>query len=447
MTALSPSRPYASSPAADNSLLGDSYPAAGLVCLFGFFLHIILSDPLLNAIGLLHTGEGGKFYERLHPGTIFIVISFFVLLASRGSTIRQFCKIAVEQTIPTMLLVLTFLLIFYMVLRSGFSVSFMIETHLTVPICAIVLSYTPISYCRRAMYGFLLLAVTNSAVGIAEAIGRFRIFTFDPNWVVMKEPFFRATAFLGHPLNNAMFTSVALFVALALRLPTPVKWLCTGLFLTSLVAFGGRIGLLYSVVGSLLYGFIAVLTLFRRGHLGIAQRLLLLSTTLVVPFIVLGGLYLLVNSSMGERLAGHAKWDESADTRRLAWYALDYMTDVERIFGASPERIVDIAYRIGLALPISDIENPWILMYMNLGAIMFPFWAVGLAAFLWKLMRDRPLALKMAVLGYFVVASTSNSFGRKDSIYLIMVSAVTCAARMLLPLPTPARPAIAAPPP
>jgi hypothetical protein len=36
------------------------------------------------------------------------------------------------------------------------------------------------------------------------------------------------------------------------------------------------------------------------------------------------------------------------------------------------------------------------------------------------------------VLSYYLVASTSNSFGRKDSTYLIMASAVTCAAGSLM---------------
>ena len=79
---------------------------------------------------------------------------------------------------------------------------------------------------------------------------------------------------------------------------------------------------------------------------------------------------------------------------------------------------------MGLSLPIDDIENPWILMMMFLVAVVFPVWFLATLAFAYKLIRGKPLALQMAVVAYFIVASTSNSFGRKDSTYLLMVGAV-----------------------
>ncbi len=70
-------------------------------------------------------------------------------------------------------------------------------------------------------------------------------------------------------------------------------------------------------------------------------------------------------------------------------------------------------------------------MLMILGAIMFTLWLVATMAFIWRLMYGRPIGLQMAVLAYFVTASTFNSFGRKDQNYVVMVCAVTCAARAL----------------
>ena len=436
LSTQSPPQPDASTRAGD-SLLGKSSPAAGLLCLTGFFLHIILSDPLLNSIGIRHSDEGGHFYERLHPGTVLIFMSFFILLVGRGGVIRRFCTIARQHTAFAVLLVLTALLTVYMALRSGASgITFMVDTHLTPPICAIVLCYTPLSYCRKALYGFIMLAVVNSCVGIAESIGRFRIFTFDPDWVVLHEAQFRASAFLGHPLNNAMFTSAALFVALALRIRVAIKGIIAAVFLTSLVAFGGRGGLAFSVVACLAYFLITSLAALYRGRLTLAQVFLLLAALVAVPAVVLGGGYLLVTSSMGERIATHARLDdESAEGRHLALLAFDYLRGGEMVFGVSQDRIKDITYRLHLAVPLSDIENPWILMFMTLGGLMFPFWLAATLGFIWRLMRGQPWALKLAVLSYFLVASTSNSFGRKDSTYLIMVSAVICAARVLASSP------------
>ncbi len=450
MSTLAASRPDPSSPA--DSLLGVSSPVAGALCLFGVFLHILLSDALLTAIGIHHSDDRGQVYERIHPGTVFIVLSFFVLLASgSGGSIRRLGAIAAQQTASVVLLFLVILVTCYTTARGGPSgMTFMLDTHMTPPLCAIVLCYTPLSYCRRALYGFLLLAAINSAVGIAEGIGKFRIFTFDPDWGVLHELQFRASAFLGHPLNNAMFTSFAVFIALALRIPVALKAALAALLLASLVAFGGRGGLAFGVAGCLAYLLISVATAFYRRRLTLPQVFLLLASLIVVPAALLGGIYLLLHTGMGDRIVAHAALDdESAQGRKIAFKALHYMTDEELIFGVPLARISDITYRIGLELPFKDIENPWILMLMFLGGLMFPFWFAATLAFIWRLMRRQPLALKLAVIAYFAVASTSNSFGRKDSNYLIMVSAVICASRVLAP-PLPGRSkddTVGAPPP
>ena len=138
-----------------------------------------------------------------------------------------------------------------------------------------------------------------------------------------------------------------------------------------------------------------------------------------------------MNSSMGERIATHSKWDASANTRQLAFLVFDYFQPMEFYFGMTADRVLDIAYRLNLAVPLSDIENPWILMFMNLGIFMFLFWLAATVFFNWTLLKGQPLALKMAGIGYFVIASTSNSFGRKDVNYLIMISAIVCASGLL----------------
>jgi hypothetical protein len=172
-----------------------------------------------------------------------------------------------------------------------------------------------------------------------------------------------------------------------------------------------------------------------------------MALTLVTPVCLVALLYLLINSSMGDRIATHLSWDDSADSRRIAIAALNFMKPTELIFGVSSERLVEIAYRMNLTLPLSDIENPWLLMFMSMGFIAFPPWLAATLAFVYKLIIRQKLALQLAVLSYFIIASTSNSFGRKDSTYLIMVSTVICASRILWfaetskerPLPAPQR--------
>ena len=168
-------------------------------------------------------------------------------------------------------------------------------------------------------------------------------------------------------------------------------------------------------------------------NLSLLQSILAVAAVLIAPVCVFGGLYMAIHSGMGERLAASAQWDQSAHARELAPLVFQYMTDEELIFGVSNTRIVEITDRINQKYPLAIIENPWILMFMNLGGVFFVFWLAATLLFVRQLLKGRPLPHKLAVLGYFAIASTFNSFGTKDLMYPIMVSVTVCAARAVIP--------------
>lgn len=410
------------------TLSGRSAPLASAFCLFGFFLHILLSDPLMQSLGLHYNGEEGAFYEKIHPGSWFIFVSFALLLWQGLNPLRQSYLIARDQMAYGALLIITLCMFGYMVLRSGAGgTAFLLDTHLTVPICAIVLCYAPYTYCRRALYCFLLVAVLNAGLGIAETLGQFRIFTFDPDISFMQEQYFRASALRGHPLNNAMFTALALFILLACRWGRIFTLMLVMLFFIALVAFGGRAALAYSVFACSLYGAIQLWRWFNAQALTPLRWLQLFALLLLVPAGCFLLLYGALETPLGARILAHGLWDESAKARQVAPLALQYMKQDELWFGVSMPQTLIIVARLNQIAPLASIENPWLLMFMMLGGIVFPVWLVATLAFARRLMRHQPLALQLAVLGYYVIASTSNSFGRKDSTYLIMVCAVLCA--------------------
>lgn len=405
---------------------------AGVLCLTGFFLHILLSDPLLNALGVHYSGDEGKFYEKIHPGTILIFLSLLVLLAKGSNPIERFFAIAREHAAFVVLLALYVLLFLYMAARSGFAgLAFIIDTHMSAAICAIVLSYAPPSLCRKAVNFFIGASLVNGLIGIAEAIGKFRIFTFDPDWPVMHEQYFRASAFIGHPLDNAIFTSVALCVLLALDYSRWIKNVATIIFMAALVAFGGRASIVFSV------GVLAVLARANAwrvagiGEITAAQAFTAAGVIVSIALFCAVLFVLLTHSMIGERVAASINWDESARSRLLAFRAFSYMNDEELWFGVPAGRIIAITARMNLVMPLTEIENPWIMMCMNLGFITFPFWLAATIWFICHLGKNKPLALQMAIAAYFMIATLSNTFGRKDANYAIMVCAVVCAGRLL----------------
>ena len=406
---------------------GDSF--ASTLCLIGLFLYMILSDPLLHKIGINYSGDEGKFYEKIHPATFFIFLSFFLFLLKGGNIVRKIINIIEEHKEYSFLLFVYILIFFYMAIRSGFAgLAFLLDTHISAVLCAIILSHASCKRSNKALNLFIFLTIINSLIGIVEAGTQTRIFEFDPDWEVLKEEHFRASAFLGHPLNNAIFTSMALFITLSRDYNKIIKTFIITILFISLVAFGGRAALGFSILATAFISIIFIYKFLQSRRYTVQQIFLLIGAVIIAPVALAGILYLSLNSGIGERIAAHGGWDSSADTRILAFKSFNYMSSEELFFGISPNRLSDIIYRMSLKFNLLDIENPWIIMLMFTGGLIFPIWLIATFAFIYRLLKDNPLAIKMVVIAYFIIGSTYDSFGRKDANYPIMVCVVICAA-------------------
>jgi hypothetical protein len=412
----------------DDSLVGIAHPTAALVCLFGILLRIVLSDAVLPLLGLSYGSMGGGLLSKIHPGNYFIFMSFFVLLLARAQPLRQWIQIYREHPAFARMFLVLLMIFVYWVIRGPKGVGLLFDTHLPVPLSAIVLSYAPRSYCRRAATAFLAFAALNSIIGIAEALGKFRIMPSDPEWVVLKEEHFRASALSGHPLNNASLTAMALLAVLASTIRPWLKGMTAFLFTVSLVGFGGRTAFAFSILCLCFYSLAALRDSVK--DLTMMKLFGLLLVTVIAPLVLFGGLYLALQSGMGERLVANSQLDDpSAAARTMAFDAFNYVGAEDLIFGLSSDRVDYIVGRMGLTLPMSDIENPWILMILQLGLVFFTLWLLALLAFVYELMRNKPFILKLAILGYFLLASAFNSFGRKDFLFTLMCAVVICISR------------------
>jgi hypothetical protein len=350
------------------------YPVAAWLCLVGVLGQMMISGGVLFALGMHYATFGsleksGGFYEKIHPGTYFIYLSLFVLLLNRGGPIRQTFGVYKENRIACFLLVCYIFMLVLMVGRSGpGGLAFILDSHMTAVICAIVLSYLPRSTCRKAINVFMIFAVFNSLVGIVEGIWHFRLVPYNEEWPVLVEETFRASAFEGHPLENAMFTSLAVFTALGMRYAAVTKAALVIIFFTSLVAFGGRAALAVSIISLIFWAIPHAVNAFRERR-SLGRMLATAAAIVAMPVLLIGGLYGVLSSTLGERIAAHAHWDESADTRRHVLKPIEYMNDAELFFGLSPHRLESITERLDQTTGARGIENPWVLMFIQVGGI------------------------------------------------------------------------------
>jgi hypothetical protein len=115
------------------------------------------------------------------------------------------------------------------------------------------------------------------------------------------------------------------------------------------------------------------------------------------------------------------------ESQRRAFEILPLLNVREMIVGVGMDRINDLARQVGISIPQGDIDNPWVLMFLILGGGGFVLWLAATGWFFRNLLRGQSLTLRLALIAYFLIASTSDSFGRKDTIYPATIGVIACA--------------------
>ena len=216
-------------------------------------------------------------------------------------------------------------------------------------------------------------------------------------------------------------TSMGVFLLLAMRLGPWLSGVAFGLLAAGLFSFGGRASLVITF-GTLIVAGVTFLlmTLARRA---LTPRIL--SYTLLAVLVLPPSLVLLTSeTNIGTRIVTHFYVDDSAQVRAQQWDVLDLIDLGEVLYGTTREHVDQMSEQIGLKQD-SGIENPWLLLFLNLGMInLIPF-LVGLSMFLVYLARRGgwPLGC-LLVCTYITIASTNNSLGVKTSDLSFLVAVV-----------------------
>jgi hypothetical protein len=140
---------------------------------------------------------------------------------------------------------------------------------------------------------------------------------------------------------------------------------------------------------------------------------------LLLPLLIM----LTTGTTVGDRILSHLYFDDSMAVRNVQWLILDRLNAADVLFGVTPDRMTLLKYQIGLAEQTTDIENFWLIMFLNLGIIGFIVFLVAFALFLLHHVRSTASPLGwMLMISTIAIDSTSNSLGRK-SIDLFMLAA------------------------
>jgi hypothetical protein len=393
--------------------------AAFSIALFGVILEFALSGNTLENLGIDYASPGGNPIIKLHPATYLSAIACCMVLfmiRPAGSGIVRFFRATPSLAAFTIMILFC---AFYSIANVGFSgAAVYVESYLAAAMLAVALEAGTDRQKRSLAWWIISFCVLSIIISIGESITQTHLIPmhFDESaGVELPDDVqdFRGDGLFSHPLTAAGTTSMATFLLLRMRMNGLLKGALFTTMLVGLLSFGGRAALLTTVIIVVLAAAYELLRGIVRRNLSMGFVGAVAAAVLILPPLMI---VLVTSTDIGERIITHMYVDESAQVRNLQWQVLNYLNLHDVLFGVAPDRLEVMKYQIGLGSATTDIENFWLLMFLNLGGIGFAIYVTALGLFIVHLGRtaNNPLGW-MLLISMIIIASTSNSLGRKST--------------------------------
>jgi hypothetical protein len=398
--------------------------ASQLSLLIAIALFLLVSPMMLANVGLKYTGEGGGIFDKLHPATWFVFASVGARILANRDLARGIGDL-VSSPILGLYFAAWFLLLAFTIVVQKQPFTPLIDTFLLPPLFYALARYVGPVEERRHCILIHLVMNANALLGLIEFKTGFRL---TPETVVGLGPdiSWRATAFLGHPLGNALLTGCyMLIVALSDRchLRRGLVPLVIVNQMLGLVVFGGRAALVVSMLLLALvavYGLLKILLGMRFNRLGAAAAVCALP-------IAIGGVTIMAQSGFFDQMLDRFVEDNGSAAARLAMLQMFHYVRLEDlIFGPDPAYMWSLQLRLGIEY---GIESFWISFLFQNGAIMCGIFFTALFAFTWLLISTTRPSTTIVFIHFYFVISTSVGLSAKTPLFAILVFMIAVTMR------------------
>jgi hypothetical protein len=371
-----------------------------LVVLFYF----TLGTPLLESFGYRYTIVANSFPERFHPATYVVLLMLLWVVLARGGADSLLRQARVAWPATQMAVVALACAAALSLSTGNTGLSYLVDTFVSPAILAVLLigiAAEPRALAFRLGIACLLL---NAAVAMAEAVTRSPLIG-----AAYSGTFFRATALLGHPLNNSLITAPAILLLIGAPSRVAGRVLALLVLVGGLLAFSGR-GAILSTAFFAGLGFMAeILHTVVTGRLRMTTMRVYAALILVVPIFAA---IVVLSTSIGDRLWAEFYFDQSAYERVAVFSIFEDVPNDWLWFGTTSDQIGSL---VAGQLDIAGIENYWIYLLLQLGILKFVPFAVAFLCFLGWLARGSGLYVVLAVLNFLVTSSGNNSLSSKTT--------------------------------
>jgi hypothetical protein len=387
-----------------------------------------ISGNTLDILGTHYAdaGPGGNPLLKIHPATYLAVMAAIASLISGSSAQSRLGYIFGKA--PAL-----FCFIGFTIFCSAFSLlnvgttgaGVYVDSYLSAGAIAIALFSANGRQRRVIAHLILVLCVINVLISLAEYVHQEHFIPLNTNSgdgaVVAadeKSEEFRPAALYTHPLTGAMATAFGLFLALETKLRFGAAAICVGTFAVGLLGFGGRAALVVTIGLIVVRVVITLARDFLNGRIN--GRLL---GTISMAVCLLGPLttYLLIATPVGERIAARAYYDDSAEVRSDQWQVLGKVNTQQALYGTPVADLALIYEQVGL----NGVENPLILIFLNLGIIGSPIFILGLAIYFLYLRQAYPESGWLLLAAAFIFFSSNSIAVKSPDLFMMTACAVT----------------------
>lgn len=387
------------------------------ILLLAILLAFFVGPYFLENIGIQYVSSGGNFLFKINFYSYLIILTvlYFLFTGKRKQYLRNltYLKPYWIFCITCVIFVIT-----YGLLRQGMSgMAYLVDTFLTPLLIIPLILMLEKKQCEKLVTFLAWLILFNSSIAILEFSLNKAIIPVE----IANFSHFRSTAFLAHPLNNALITASLAPVLLTKTKVPPMIYFA--IVMLSLFSFGGRGAMGIFLAGSIITSLPAIKQFFITGLR--ISKLRFSFYQLGFYFVVIVLAYTLIMTPIGDRILSKMYIDTSAKARFDVFYILEEMSLKDWIFGASYEIKGNIDDIIGQ----NTIENyfiGWLVSFGLLGAIPL-FLSVFLIPI--RVAVNMPIAVKISVITLFLVSISNNALSVKTTVLLFVFSTFACLAQ------------------
>jgi hypothetical protein len=394
------------------------------LAVFSVFLQFVISPNVLMLMGINYDMPGGNPLLKLHPATYIAALAACLALCGprpAGSALTRLFRTEPGLALYLLLIPLCAAWSIFWVGFSGSGVY--IETYISAGLVALALMHGTDRQHRILAWLVIAICVFDVGMSVLETLKQTHFIPMQKFEGVIPDDRddFRGAALFTHPLTAALVTALAIFLLLGMQMNALLRAALFGVLAVGLLSYSGRAATGTTIL-LLAGGTIVAVTrgiLYRRLSGGLIAALAA-GALLLVPMLVV----VASGTAIGDRLLSHLYADDSASVRSIQWLVLNHLNVTNVLFGVTPARLNTIKFEIGLGAADTDIENFWLLMFLDLGIIGFGVWLVAMGLFVaWLGRRAASPYGWMILVAFIIIDSTSNSLGRKtaDLVFLVAI--------------------------